>query len=97
MCIRDSNWAANFSACKVNWSGGWFAQANAVSAGCTVDHYAGNGITLQKTRGASVSSSNWPVNFAGSLLWGGNGVVLHRLDILNASGDSFHTGCQFYP
>lgn len=91
------DWAANFSACRVNWSGGWFAQSNAVSAGCTVDHYAGNGITLQKTRGASVSSSNWPVNFAGSLLWGGNGSVLHRLDILNAAGDSFHTGCRFYP
>jgi hypothetical protein len=90
-------WAPIYSACRVNWSGGWWVQANATSASCTVDHYAGNGITLQKTRGASVSSSNWPVNFAGSLLWGGNGTVLHRLDILNAAGDSFHTGCQFRP
>ncbi|MGC4094521.1 MAG: hypothetical protein QM756_42725 [Polyangiaceae bacterium] len=59
------DWAANFSACRVNWSGGWFAQANANSAGCTFDLYAGNGVTLQKTRGTSVTNTNWTVGLLG--------------------------------
>jgi hypothetical protein len=89
---------AAFAACRANWGGGFWAQWNgSTSATCNVDHYAGNGITVQLTAGATVIPFSQAVNTFQTYSWGFvAGAVSRRIDILNASGDSFHVGCQFF-
>jgi hypothetical protein len=89
---------AAFSACRANWGGGFWAQWNgSTSATCNVDHYAGNGITVQLTAGSTVIPFSQAVNTFQTYSWGFvSGAVSRRIDILNASGDSFHVGCQFF-
>jgi len=90
------DWGSRFSACRIHWGGGFFATATSSSASCIVDHYAGNGITVQLTAGATVVSFSQSVGTSQLYSWGFvGGSVTRRLDVLNASGDAFHAGCRF--
>jgi hypothetical protein len=89
---------SKFSGCRVNWGGGfWASWTPSSSATCHIDHYAGNGITAQLTAGATVVPFGQAVGTLQTYSWGlvaGN--ITRRLDILNAAGDSFHVGCEFF-
>jgi hypothetical protein len=88
------DWDNAFSACRVTWSGGFFAQATAGAALFKVDHYSGNGLTVRLMRGTSIEDhSQSAATIADySLLFTRDPNKLIRIDILNASGDSFHVG-----
>jgi hypothetical protein len=92
------DWANRASICRINWSNGFFAFANpSGSATCIVDHYAGNGITVQLTAGSTVLPTFQAVGTVATYSWGiVSGSILRRMDILNASGDQFHAGCRFF-
>jgi hypothetical protein len=90
------DWGSRFSACRIHWGGGFFATATSSSASCIVDHYAGNGITVQLTAGSTVVSFSQSVGTSQLYSWGFvSGSITRRIDILNASGDAFHAGCHF--
>jgi len=90
------DWGETWSFCRVSWGGGFFASTSSDSASCIVDHYAGNGVTVQLT----ADDTQVPLfQAAGTVVtynWGFvSGNVTRRIDILNASGDSFHVGCRW--
>jgi hypothetical protein len=91
------NWGPSFSFCTLNWSGGRTASATSSSGLCIVDHYAGNGLTVQITVNGNIVAS--PFQNPGTIVQyslGNSGpVVQRRVDITNASGDSFHIGCRW--
>lgn len=90
------NWGPHGSICRVNWGGGFFVWATSSSGLCIVDHYAGNGVTIQITVGAGISSTFQAVNTSVQYGLGTPGFsTTRRLDILNAAGDSFHAGCRW--
>lgn len=90
------NWGPDFSFCRVNWSNGFFASAGSDSGLCIVDHFAGNGVTIQITDDSAVTAT---FQAAGTIVQYGLGTPggndTRRIDILNASGDSFHVGCRW--
>ena len=91
------NWGPELSFCRVNWANGFFAAASPTDSGsCIIDHYAGNGVTIQITAGSSVTST---FQAAGTIVQYALGTpgpsVNRRIDVLNASGDSFHAGCNW--
>jgi hypothetical protein len=90
------DWGPTAALCRVNWGGGFVVSATSTSALCTVDHYAGNGITIQITVGTTVTSQFQGVHTSALYSLGAAGpVVYRRLDITNAAGDSFHAGCRW--
>lgn len=90
------DWGSRYSICRIHWGGGFFATATSSSASCVVDHYAGNGVTVQLTAGATVVSFFQAAGTSQLYSWGFvAGSVTRRIDILNASGDAFHAGCHF--
>jgi hypothetical protein len=91
------NWGPEGSACRVNWGGGFFASLSPTTSGlCIVDHYAGNGVTIQITVGGTITST---FQGAGTIaqysLGAAGGATTRRIDVTNASGDSFHAGCRW--
>jgi hypothetical protein len=55
--VGGCNWGPTGSACRVNWSGNFFASLNPRTSGlCLVDVYAGNGVQIQITAGATITS-----------------------------------------
>jgi len=92
------DWSNRFSLCRINWGGGFNAWASpAGSATCIVDHYAGNGITVQLTAGSTVLPTYQAPGTVQTYSWGiVGGNILRRIDLLNASGDAFHAGCRFF-
>lgn len=90
-------WGPQFSFCRINWANGFFAFASPTTSGsCLVDHYAGNGVTIQITAGSSVTTTFQAVHTVVRYALGTPGSsVNRRIDILNASGDSFHAGCNW--
>lgn len=91
------NWGPQFSFCRVNWANGFSAFASpTTSALCIVDHYAGNGVTVQITAGSTITSTSQGVGTIAQYSLGSPGPsILRRIDITNASGDSFHAGCRW--
>jgi hypothetical protein len=90
------NWGPTWSFCRVNWANGFFAFTTAISGLCIVDHYAGNGIVNQITVGTTITSLPQAVHTSIQFSLGARGAnVLRRLDITNATGDSFHVGCRW--
>jgi hypothetical protein len=91
------DWGPENSFCRVNWANGFFASTGGASSGsCTVDHFAGNGVTIQITAGSSVTTTFQAVNTSVKYSLGTPGSsVTRRIDVLNASGDSFHVGCNW--
>lgn len=91
------NWGPTRSACRVNWGGGFFASWNPATSGlCIVDHYSGNGVTIQITVGAAISSTFQAVHTSVQYGLGAPGAgTTRRLDVLNAAGDDFHAGCRW--
>ena len=90
------NWAPDFSFCRVSWGGGFFATATSDTGLCIVDHFAGNGVTIQITNDSAVTAT---FQAAGTIVQYGLGTPggnnTRRIDVLNASGDSFHVGCRW--
>jgi len=91
------DWGPQGGFCRVNWGGGFFAFFSPTTSGrCIVDEYAGDGVTIQITAGASVTTT---FQAAGTIVQYALGTPgpseLRRIDILNASGDSFHAGCNW--
>jgi len=91
------NWGPEFSFCRVNWVNGFFASRSPTTSGlCVVDHYAGNGVTIQITAGSSATTTFQAVNTSVQYSLGTPGSsVTRRIDVLNASGDNFHAGCRW--
>jgi hypothetical protein len=91
------DWANGFSFCRIHWGNGMFVDSGSTDSGiCIVDHYAGNGITVQLTADTTTLPLAQAVGTEVSYSWGiVSGDVHRRMDILNASGDSFHAGCRF--
>jgi len=91
------DWGRQGSFCRVNWANGFFASLSPTTSGlCIVDHYAGNGVVVQITAGATITSV---FQAAGTIAQYSLGVAgpseLRRIDVTNASGDSFHAGCRW--
>jgi hypothetical protein len=91
------DWGPQWSVCRVNWANGFFAYAGGTTSGlCTVDHYAGNGVIIQITVGSTITSMfQGPGTIAQYSLGVAGAATLRRIDITNASGDSFHVGCRW--
>ncbi len=91
------DWNNGFSFCRISWSNGMFIDGGSTDSGiCIVDHYAGNGITVQLTADTTVLPLSQAVGTEVSYSLGiVDGDVHRRMDILNASGDRFHAGCRF--
>jgi hypothetical protein len=91
------DWGPQGSFCRVSWANGFFAFFTpTTSALCTVDHYAGNGIVIQVTAGSTITSFFQGVGTIAQYSLGAAGPSeLRRIDITNASGDSFHVGCRW--
>jgi hypothetical protein len=62
-----------------------------------VDHYAGNGLTVQITVNGNIVASPFqnPGTIVQYSLGSAGSVVQRRVDVTNASGDSFHIGCRW--
>lgn len=90
-------WASVHSFCRVNWSNGFTSgDHTAPSAVGVVDHYAGNGITVQLIAGGTSVPFSQSAGTIQTYSWGlQSGNINRRLDILNASGDSFHAGVRW--
>jgi hypothetical protein len=90
-------WASVHSFCRVNWANGFTSgDHTAPSAVGIVDHYAGNGITVQLIAGATSVPFGQSAGTIQTYSWGlQSGNINRRLDILNASGDSFHAGVRW--
>jgi hypothetical protein len=90
------DWASAYSACRCNWSGGFFAQAGSASSmSIIVDHYSGNGVTIRLLKDGVVTLSvGVPAGQIGSLNSSGSSAV-RRCEVTNASGDAFHASCMF--
>jgi hypothetical protein len=90
------DWGPTWSFCRVNWSNGFFAGTTATSGTCTVDHYAGDGVTIQITVGSGIFTTFQAVHTSVLYGLGSPGTsMLRRIDVLNAGGDSFHAGCHW--
>jgi hypothetical protein len=91
------DWGPQLSFCRVNWANGFAAAANQATSGlCIVDHYAGNGVTIQITVGATITSAFQGVGTIAQYSLGVAGfATTRRIDVTNASGDSFHVGCRW--
>jgi hypothetical protein len=91
------DWGPTWSFCRVNWGGGFFAFVNPSTSGlCIVDHYAGNGVVVQITAGGTITSTFQGAGTIAQYSLGTPGPSeLRRIDITNASGDSFHAGCRW--
>jgi hypothetical protein len=91
------DWAKTSSGCRVQWSGGFFGFASTgSSATFKVDHYSGNGITVRLMLGTSIEDHPQAAGtFADYALFATRGKETKRIDLLNASGDSFHVGCKW--
>lgn len=92
------DWGPQGSFCRVNWANGFWASLSPTTSGvCTVDHYAGNGVTIQITCGNTVITL--PPQSPGTVkqysLCNSGTAEVRRIDILDASGDSFHAGCRW--
>lgn len=85
------------SHCRINWGNGFFAACGpTTSARCVVDHYAGKGVTIQITAGASVTTTFQAAGTSVMYSLGTPGAaVTRRIDVLNGSSDSFHVGCNW--
>jgi len=94
---KGCDWANAASLCRINWSNGfWASWSPSSSATCVVDHFAGNGITVGLTAGATKIPTSQAVHTVQVYTWALSSNTVHRLDITNASGDSFHVGCRFF-
>lgn len=91
------NWGPQYSFCRVNWANGFFASRTPTTSGlCIVDHYAGNGVTIQITVGSTITSTfQAPRTSAQHSLGAAGASTTRRIDITNAAGDSFHVGCRW--
>jgi len=91
------NWGPQMSFCRVNWANGFWASWSPASSGlCIVDHYAGNGVVVQITANGVVTSFFQGGGTIAQYSLGSPGAnVARRIDITNASGDSFHVGCRW--
>ncbi len=90
------DWGPRASFCRVNWANGFYATATSTSGLCGVDHYAGNGVVIQITVGGTISSVFQAAGTHAQYSLGSAGVsTTRRIDITNASGDSFHAGCRW--
>lgn len=91
-------WGPTRSICRVNRTGNRNISWNADSGECQVDHYAGNGLTIQISIGGVLFSTTFQA--ADTHVMYGLGipgaVTNRRIDILNAgAGDAFHYGCRW--
>ncbi|MFP2963555.1 hypothetical protein ACLEPN_38930 [Myxococcus sp. 1LA] len=90
------DWGPRWSTCKANWANGYYAYSGSTSGLCSVDHYSGNGVIIQITVGSTISSVFQGAGTHAQYSLGTAGVsTTRRLDITNASGDSFHVGCRW--
>lgn len=91
------DWGPQGTFCRVNWSNGFWASMSPTASGlCIVDHYAGNGITVEITVGTMITSPFQAVGTIAQWSLGAAGpATTRRIDITNASGDSFHVGCRW--
>lgn len=91
------DWGPQGSFCRVNWANGfWASYSPTTSALCIVDHYAGNGVTIQITVGTTITSTFQGAGTIAQYSLGTAGAsTTRRIDITNASGDSFHVGCRW--
>lgn len=92
------DWGPQGSFCRVNWANGFWASLSPTTSGlCIVDHYAGNGVVVQITVNGTIVGS--PFQNPGTIVQYSLGTpgppVTRRIDITNASGDSFHVGCRW--
>lgn len=89
-------WGPDWSFCRVNWANGFYAYTTSSSGVCIVDHYAGDGVTIQLTAGSSVTTTyQAPGTIVQYTVGTPGSSVTRRIDVLNASGDSFHVGCNW--
>lgn len=91
------DWGPQGTFCRVNWANGFFASLSGTTSGlCIVDHYAGNGVTIQITVGTTITSSFQGAGTIAQYSLGAAGAATtRRIDVTNASGDSFHVGCRW--
>jgi hypothetical protein len=89
-------WGPRWSFCRVNWANGFEAGAYSESATCVVDHYSGNGIRVTLWAAGANTVYDMEAGRIWSWFWGVTGGKLRRrVEITNASGDSFHVGCRW--
>jgi hypothetical protein len=92
------NWGASVAGiCRVSWWNGFWAGYTSNAISCLVDHFSGNGITVEisypyPTNISAPTQSSGTIQ-AYAIAVGGN--VYRKVDILNASGDGFHVGCSW--
>ena len=90
------DWGPRASLCRVNWANGFYATTTSVSGLCGVDHYSGNGVVIQITVGSTISSVFQAAGTHAQYSLGSAGIsTTRRIDVTNASGDSFHAGCRW--
>ncbi|HWO25556.1 MAG TPA: hypothetical protein VNO30_42745 [Kofleriaceae bacterium] len=91
------DWGPEWSACRVNWANGYYAWRSGATSGlCVVDHYAGNGVVIQVTAGSALTSFFQGAGTVAQYSLGTAGAAMtRRIDVTNASGDSFHVGCRW--
>jgi len=87
-----------FKDCRTNWSNGYFAYATAKNSYFSVASASGAfQVELRQNGGTPfiypVVNNQWRTI---SSIWGGSGVVQHRWDITQASGNTFHVSDYFY-
>jgi len=90
------DWGPQWSFCRVNWGGGFWAWTTATSGLCTVDLFGGDGVTIQLTTGNSFTTTFQAPGTSVQYGMGSPGFwATRRIDILNAANDSFHVGCRW--
>jgi hypothetical protein len=95
--VGGCGWGPTGSACRVNWSGNFFASLNPRTSGlCLVDVYAGNGVQIQITAGATITSTPQLVHTGVQYSLGTPGPSeVRRIDITGTASDDYHVGCRW--
>lgn len=89
-------WGNVYEHCRVNWANGFWASSTSDYIECRVDHYNGNGVKVRFTIGSNVVNWNLAAGHENIFSVGTTFPrTTRRADVLNATGDRFHVGCNW--